>query len=48
MSPLELDAINIVKGEVNGDKFLWDKIWVDPETGQQIQGVWQSMVEKKK
>jgi hypothetical protein len=45
---MEVDAFNIIKGEANGDKFLWDHPWVDPETGVQVTGVWQSMLEKKK
>lgn len=45
--PLEiLEAINIVKGELNGDKYLWDHKATDPQTGKTVQGLWKSLYEK--
>lgn len=45
MSQLELEAINIVKGETQGDTFNWK--YQDPETGAEI-GMWQSAIDKNK
>lgn len=48
MSQLELDALNVVKGEANGDKFLWDTEYYDAEHDITVTGVWRSTVEDKK
>lgn len=45
--PLEfLEALNIVKGELNGDKYLWDHKATDPKTGKVAHGIWKSLYEK--
>jgi hypothetical protein len=46
MSQLELDAFNIVKGEMNGDKYEWDAEWHD-STGKPHTGAWRSFLDDK-
>lgn len=41
MEQVELDAICIVKGEMQGDKYLWDHVWHDAE-GNPHTGGWRS------
>lgn len=45
MDPLELQAINIIKGEANGDTFEWDHEWIDDE-GFKRSGRWKSAIDK--
>lgn len=46
MVDIERDAFNIVKGEMNGDEFLWDAIWYEKD-GRPMTGGWKSTIEKK-
>ena len=48
MTEIEVWAFNIIKGELNGDEYLWDQHCVDPKTGVVIQGVWKSYYEQNK
>jgi len=48
LDSLVLEAINIVKGEMNGDKFLWEKEYRDPKTGITMIGVWKSVLDEEK
>ncbi len=45
MDPIERDAFNIVKGQMQGDEYLWDAVWYTPE-GEQVIGGWKSQIEK--
>jgi hypothetical protein len=46
MSPTVLAAINIIRGEMNGDEFLWDeKYYLD---GEVFFGIWKSQKDKNK
>ena len=44
MDPIELAAMNIIKGEMQGDQFLWEVEWYDRE-GKPQKGGWKSAVE---
>jgi hypothetical protein len=44
MDPIERAAINIVKGEMNGDKFLFDAEWYDKD-GRPQRGGWKSALD---
>jgi len=46
MDPIERAAFNIVKGEVNGDNFLWDHEWYDND-GIPQKGGWKSQLEAR-
>jgi hypothetical protein len=39
-------AFNIVKGEQNGDEYLWDAEWYEKDGSLQVGG-WKSVIEKK-
>jgi hypothetical protein len=45
--PEELQAFNIVKGELNGDEFLWDQPHFDRKAQKMTKGVWKSVMEKE-
>ena len=47
MDPIERAAFNIVRGEMNGDTFLWESEWYDKE-GRPQRGGWKSQIEGNK
>ena len=46
LDPETLEALNVVKGEMNGDEFLWDYEYWDEE-GRLHTGAWKSWAEKR-
>lgn len=48
MDMIVLEAFNIVKGEVNGDEFLWDHEYRDPKSGLMMRGIWKSYLESQR
>jgi hypothetical protein len=44
MSQVEVDALNIVRGEANGDSYLWDAVWHDASGTRRV-GAWKSSLE---
>lgn len=55
ISPLELEAIAIIKGESQGDEYLWDRTYFEPRAGEkdedgqplgaEVTGGWRSRIE---
>jgi len=46
LSEVEVEAMNIIRGEMSGDKFLWTFEWFTPEGEPQV-GCWKSYAEDK-
>lgn len=46
MDPVELEAMNIVRGEMNNDEFIWDYEYWD-EDGKPHTGAWLSWIKKQ-
>lgn len=47
MEELVLVAINIVKGQANGDEFIWEHVETD-EDGVVRMGIWKSTLDERK
>lgn len=47
LDEITISAINIVKGEMNGDEFLWDHEEEDEE-GVISKGIWKSTLDARK
>lgn len=47
LDEVTISAINIVKGEMNGDKFIWDYEEED-EDGVVSRGIWKSTLDDRK
>ena len=48
LAPEELEAVNIVKGEMNGDEFLWEQTYFDKIAQRNIKGCWKSSLDEKR
>lgn len=46
MDPIERAAMNIVKGEMQGDEYLWDAEWFDA-SGKPQTGGWKSVIKDR-
>lgn len=46
MDPVYRDAINVIRGEMNGDTFVWDHEYWDDD-GRPVVGAFQSFIEKQ-
>jgi hypothetical protein len=45
MDPIERDAFNIIKGEQNGDEFIWDVEYEDDDGNPHV-GAFKSVLKK--
>jgi hypothetical protein len=50
LTPEELEAMAVIKGEMQGDEYLWDVEYYEPRAEKKIKGGWKSRIEglKKK